>query len=92
MHASSSTASKLGARSKTTVLRVAKDLPDELVKNEAVRKELGADAAGGERITIADAIVIQRRKLENNPSFKPATRYCWEQVFKRSNRDWPELA
>lgn len=65
----------------TKVLSVATEELDERLENAVRLKELGVDAAIGERMTGVDAINLHKTALANDPSIRPSTVYYWKQIL-----------
>lgn len=76
---------------KTTVLSVAKEELDEVLKGEETRKEIGPASAVSERMTGAEAIEILKRQFENDASIKKSTRHYYGEILTALERSWPEF-
>lgn len=76
---------------KTTVLSVAKEELDEVLKGEAVRNEIRPTVAVSDRMTGAEAIEILKSQFENDASIKASTRRYYGEILAALERSWPEF-
>lgn len=75
---------------KTRSISVAKARLSEFMKDQR-EQEATRQAAFQGKMTVGDAIVIEKKRLEENVRIKPSTRHYWAQIIASLLKSWPEL-
>ena len=76
---------------KTPLFSVAEARLDAQQTEHRARKESAESVQHG-KLTFGDALAIVRRRSENDPELKPATRKYHGEIFAAILRDWPALS
>ena len=76
---------------KTKTFSVAKAELAELLKDAQNANEASQAGELNNRITGAEAIIVRRAQIENDPSMKKSTRIYWRQIIAAFEKRWPEF-